>query len=122
MKRIVLLCAAFALSGCAVFSGSTPEAKVADAERQFTNVFDKIADAREPCVPTAAMPQYGADHPQCMIDDATFNDIILPIARTANICLDDARAAVDIGDLQSVPIALQCSRGALQTLSLKLLE
>jgi hypothetical protein len=101
------------LSACAALglSGGDARSRWANAQVTYTAGLTQLVDGRTSCVGSAANPDYGPDHPRCLISDRLYEKIE-PVRASADQCLVSADLAIIAGDEASASSYVACAEGA----------
>lgn len=115
-----LIAASLAVSACASVFGDNALSRYDGAQAFYNTTLAELIELRERCVATAAHPDYGAAHPQCVISDAAYPKIEA-VRATANACLEDAHEAL-MAQSPDFDVYLGCAQSSAAALARYLLE
>lgn len=111
MRALVFIAAAM-LASCA----ASPWEQWHRAASGYNAVISQLVSARAACVATPEHPEYGADHPACLVSDAAYVKIE-PARASVRQCLDDADAALQADRDGEIDAYIDCAIGGLAALS-----
>lgn len=108
----VAIIASALLAGCTSFLDASPESQIIQAEQTYNVALTELVAGRTTCVADERNPEFGPEHPLCLIDDDLYRKIE-PVRATANGCLDDAKALIAINpNAPNLDAYLSCASGS----------